>query len=67
MKHSDVGTIEVVLNTEESVICNDTLGCGKNKLCLRVAASESPDVRVQRSDVYICVKNPIASSLKKPF
>jgi hypothetical protein len=67
MKHSDVGTIEVVLNTEESVICSDALGCGKNKLCLRVATPECPDVCVQRSDVYICVKNPSASSLKKPF
>jgi hypothetical protein len=26
MKHSDVGTVEVVLNTEESVICKDALG-----------------------------------------
>jgi hypothetical protein len=67
MKNSDVGTIEVVLNTEDSVICNDAIGCGKNKLCLWVAASESPNVPVQRTNVYICVKNPIASSAKEPF
>jgi hypothetical protein len=65
MKHRDVGTIEVDLNTEESAICSDALSCGKNKLCLRVAIPEFPDTYVQRSYVYICVKNPIASSLKK--
>jgi hypothetical protein len=67
MKHRDVGTIEVVLNIEESVICGDALGRGENKLCLRVTTSEFLDVCVQTSDVYICVKNPSASSLKKPF
>jgi hypothetical protein len=67
MKHSDVGTIEVVLNTEESAICSDAPSCGKNKLGLRVATPEFPDACVQRSYVYICVENPIASSLKKPY
>jgi hypothetical protein len=67
MKHRDVGTIEVVLDTDESVICSDALGCGKNKFCLRIATPEFPDVCVQGSDVYICIKNPTAPSFKKPF
>ena len=40
---------------------------GKNKLCFRIDTPKFPDSCVQRSDVYICVKNPITSSLKKPF
>jgi hypothetical protein len=67
MKDSNVGTIEVVQNTEAIVVCNSTLGSGKNKFGLRVATPEFPDVCGQRSDVYICVKNPIASSFKKPL
>jgi hypothetical protein len=67
MKYSNVGTIEVVHNTEVIVVCNYTLGSGKNKFGLRVATPEFPDVCGQRSDVYICVKNLIAFSLKKPL
>jgi len=67
MKHSNVGTIEVVLNTEESIIFSDAFGYGKKKLRLRVANPEVPDICVQSSDVYICIKNPISTSLNKPF
>jgi hypothetical protein len=65
MQDSNIGTIEVVHNTEVIVICNSTLSSGKNKLGLRVATPEFPDVCGQRFDVYIRVKNPIASSFKK--
>jgi hypothetical protein len=67
MKHRDVGTIEVVLDTDESVISRDAVGCGKNELCPRIATPEFSDVCAQGSDVDICVKNPSAPSLKKPF
>jgi hypothetical protein len=66
MKHGDVGTIEVVLDTDESVISN-ALCCGKNEFPLRIATPECPDVCVHGSDVYICVKNPTVPSFKKPF
>jgi len=67
MKHHDVSAIEVILDTDEGVICSDILGCGTNKFCFRIATPEFLNVCVHGSDVYICIKNPIATSLKKPF
>jgi hypothetical protein len=47
MKHRDVGAIEVVVHTDESVICRAALPCGQNEFCPGITTSEFPDVYVQ--------------------
>jgi hypothetical protein len=65
MKNSDIGAIETTRNIQVSVVFNSGLASRDYEFSLRVMIPEFPDFARQRSDVYICVKHPIASPRQK--